>query len=214
MGWFIVIGFVALMAFVIWLAARSAAKDKAAGIIASFADLKLTKTHVIVGGRDSTKRYPLGGARAEVESAGDLSKRITATRLLATGVVALAWRKRKDDRSVFLTVEGPGVSLIREVQVKDNENAQVQARSFAVRLNSAAAQLAKAGPVPTSAAVVSAAARDLGAQLAELAGLRDTGALSEAEFAKAKARLLGTDPNPRLGGPEDEGPREGSFSRW
>lgn len=192
MGWLIVVGFVALMVFVSWLAIRSNAKDKEAGIIASFSDLKLNKTHVIVGGRDSTKRYPLDGASAFVEDAGQLSKRITATRVLATGVVALAWRKRKDDRSTFLTIQGPGVSLVREVRIEDNEHAPAMARSFAARVNSAVAALGAAGQVSAvSAPHAPEPGRDLGAQLAELTGLRDSGALTEAEFTAAKTQLLG-----------------------
>ena len=44
----------------------------------------------------------------QVESAGDLSSRVTATRLLATGVFALALKKKKDTRSAFLTVTVDG----------------------------------------------------------------------------------------------------------
>lgn len=201
MGWLIVIGFCVIVVGLIWWAAVSSKRDSDAGIIASFSGLKLSRTHVIEGGRDSAKRYPLDGASAFVEDAGQLSKRITATRALATGVVALAWRKRKDDRSIFLTIQGPGVALVREVRVEDNKDAPAEARAFAARVNATAAALG--GPAP---ATDSTAGRDLGGQLADLAALRDSGALTEAEFTAAKARLLG--------GTQGGGPRGGGSPQW
>lgn len=43
-----------------------------------------------------------------VETIGELSSRVTATRLLAVGVFALALRKKKDSRAAFLTVSVDG----------------------------------------------------------------------------------------------------------
>ena len=158
-------------------------QDKAAGVIGRFSDLALTKTHLVVG----SKRYPLAGVTARVEDAGQLNRRITATRIVATGVFALAWRKRQDDRSVFLTVEGAGVAIVREIKVKSTPNAPANARVFAAKVNAAAGAL---GPAEAGRPAVSAGA-DLGGQLAELAKLHESGALSDEEFAAAKARLLG-----------------------
>jgi hypothetical protein len=42
------------------------------------------------------------------ESAGDLHRRITATRIVLTGVFALAFKKKKDDRTAFVTVDVDG----------------------------------------------------------------------------------------------------------
>jgi len=50
---------------------------------------------------------------------------------------------------------------------------------------------ALAGAPAQPQAVAAPAAPDLAGQLAQLAALRDSGALSDAEFAAAKARLLG-----------------------
>lgn len=40
-----------------------------------------------------------------VETAGDFYRRITATRMVLTGLFALAWQKKKDNRSAFVTVD-------------------------------------------------------------------------------------------------------------
>lgn len=44
------------------------------------------------------------GARASVETAGQIEKKITATRVLLTGVFALAWQKTKDARELYILV--------------------------------------------------------------------------------------------------------------
>ena len=42
------------------------------------------------------------------ETAGDLHRRFTATRIALVGVFALAFRKTKDDRTAFVTVDVDG----------------------------------------------------------------------------------------------------------
>jgi len=75
--------------------------------------------------------WPVAGAVARVEAAADIEKRITATRLLAVGVFALAWKKRSG--SIYLTVEGDGFEFVVEVSVKKESDA----RKFAAKVNSA-----------------------------------------------------------------------------
>jgi hypothetical protein len=87
-------------------------------------------------GRDSI-RYkrtggPVAGAIARVEAAADIEKRITATRLLAVGVFAFAWKKKSG--SIYLTVEGDGFEFVVEVPVKK----EADARQFASKINNAA----------------------------------------------------------------------------
>lgn len=78
----------------------------------------------------------LQGARASVESAGEIERRFTATRLVAFGVFALAIKKKKDKRELFLTVEsGDGVIFV-EVSPKKS----AKARAFAARINDQAAR--------------------------------------------------------------------------
>jgi hypothetical protein len=75
---------------------------------------------------------PVEGATARVETGADARRRITATRVLAVGVFALAARKQAGH--VFLSVEGPGFEFVVEVPVKR----EADARGFAARINNAA----------------------------------------------------------------------------
>lgn len=77
---------------------------------------------------------PIEGAHATVETSGQLEKRVTATRLIMTGPFALALRKKKDNRELFLTVEGPTFAFVVEVDPKK----QAEARKFAAKINTAA----------------------------------------------------------------------------
>lgn len=175
-----IVGAVLFGTLLIWGGIASYKRDKELGVVASYADLKLTPTHLLVG----SARYKLEGVRAMVEDSGQLSKRITATRVVATGVIALAWRKRVDDRSVFLTIEGPGVALVREVRLEKDKDAPARARAFAAAVNSRASPLGSAerdAPAGTPVAE----------QLANLAVMHARGQLSDAEFAAVKRELLG-----------------------
>lgn len=76
--------------------------------------------------------YIEGGAVARVESSGDIQSRVTLTRVLLTGPFALALRKRKDNRVLFLTIEGNGWSVVRELK----PGSEGDARRFAAAVNS------------------------------------------------------------------------------
>lgn len=78
----------------------------------------------------------LQGARAHVESAGEIERRFTATRLVAFGVLALAIKKSKDKRELYLTVEGEDGVIFVEVSPKKS----AKARAFAARINDQAAR--------------------------------------------------------------------------
>jgi hypothetical protein len=92
---------------------------------------------------------PIAGARASVETAGDIERRITATRLVLTGPFALAFRKKKDHRELYLTVEGPGYGFVVQVDPKKSADA----RQFAARVNALAGS---AGPPAASAPIAPA----------------------------------------------------------
>lgn len=77
---------------------------------------------------------PIAGATAHVETSGDVQRRVTATRVLTTGVFALGMRKKKDSRKVFFTVEGVGWS----VSVTLPPETEARARAFAARVNATA----------------------------------------------------------------------------
>lgn len=78
---------------------------------------------------------PVAGAHASIETTGDIERRITATRLLATGVFALALRKKKDHRTLWLTIEGPTFQAVVEV---DPAREQI-ARRWIAQFNTRAA---------------------------------------------------------------------------
>ena len=71
------------------------------------------------------------GVTATVETAGEITRRVTATRILATGVFALALKKKKDDRELYLIVEGETFSFAAECDPKQGSTA----RQFAAAIN-------------------------------------------------------------------------------
>ena len=77
---------------------------------------------------------PITGAVAHVDVSGDVSRRVTATRVLTTGVFALGLRKRKDSRKVFFVVEGVGWS----VTVTFGPESEAGVRSFVAKINATA----------------------------------------------------------------------------
>lgn len=83
----------------------------------------------------------LDGVTATVDTAGALNSRITASRILLTGVFALAWRKKKDDRELYIMVDGPAYSMVARVDPKRGADA----RKFAAGINTSARGGAVAG---------------------------------------------------------------------
>ena len=75
---------------------------------------------------------PVKGAIARVETSGDIGSRVTATRLLAIGIFALAAKKKSGH--VYLTVEGDGFDIMVEIKAKKESDA----RQFATKINNAA----------------------------------------------------------------------------
>jgi hypothetical protein len=60
---------------------------------------------------------------------------VTLTRWALTGPLALVLRKKRDDRSVYLSIEGPGFGFVAKVPPKSER----QAREFALKLNALSA---------------------------------------------------------------------------
>lgn len=78
-------------------------------------------------------------AHASIETAGEIRKRVTATRLVATGVFAFALKKKEDDRTIFLTVEGDGWAFVASMPLSSGTLAMVdrqQGMEFAAYINS------------------------------------------------------------------------------
>jgi hypothetical protein len=83
----------------------------------------------------------VAGANAIVGTAGDIDRRITATRLILTGPFAFGLRKKKDKRELYLTVEGSDFAFVVEVNPKKGADA----RKFAAKVNSASKRAQPAG---------------------------------------------------------------------
>lgn len=64
---------------------------------------------------------------------------MTATRLLLTGPLAFGLRKKRDNRELYLTVEGEDWGVVLTLDPKHGK----QAREFAVGLNNEARKLAR-----------------------------------------------------------------------
>lgn len=149
---------------------------------------------------------PVVGTTARVESAGEIDRRLSATRVILTGPLGLFWKKKKDSRQVFLTVEGPGYSIVEEVGPKDQKAARQFASKLSALASAATAKASRPTPAAPLAAPVAATlaqqpleappapapAPDLLAQLKQLGDLRDAGVLTDAEFTAQKTALIGT----------------------
>lgn len=129
----------------------------------------------IIHGR---KRYPLAGARATVDTAGAIDRRVTATRLILTGPFAFGLRKKKDSRELFLMVEGDGFAFVVELDPKR----QKEARAFAAKLNAAAGRVMDEGSTSVELSIPE--------QIRQLGELRDHGMLTPEEFEAKKSELL------------------------
>lgn len=162
-----------------WHAQAEAAKLKQQ--LSHFRGLSISDTTITyknIGG-------PILGVHASVEHAGDIYRRITATRLVLTGPLALAWRKNRDERELYLVVEGSGFGFTVPVEGKHG----LDARQLASRINAlASANIPKTEPVH---AVIEAQAPSTGEELERLAALHRAGSLTDNEFAAAKAKTLG-----------------------
>lgn len=108
---------------------------------------------IVVAGdevKQGLKRGPLAGATARLETSGDIEQRFTATRLAVMGPFALAFKKKNDKRTLYLTVEGDGFGYLVEVKPKKEK----AARAFVAKFNGAAAKATAArtplAPVATA----------------------------------------------------------------
>lgn len=80
-----------------------------------------------------TEIRPVRGVRADVEQGSALESRVTLTRLLAIGVFAFAFKKKRGGE-MYLTVEGPDFAWMAKVDRKRIPDAM----KFATKVNNAA----------------------------------------------------------------------------
>lgn len=136
-----------------------------------------------------------GPVETQVDSAGNIE--VTRGRNLAMkaggtmvfGPLGLlfagnAKHRHIDNRELYLLIEGPTWA----VSVQCDPNAATYVRQFAGKVSAAARQFVAATAPPTQPV---ATASDPVERLAKLAELHQVGALTDEEFAAAKARLLG-----------------------
>lgn len=133
----------------------------------------------------------------DAEGPDQVGKRITASRLLLTGPLALAWKKETKS-PCFIVVRGTFGEFIFEVKKKSVQELRGELapwksvlRALAAETNEAANSTAlnePAGAEPASAQAAPGSERlELLKQLGEL---RASGVLTEEEFAAEKARIL------------------------
>ena len=97
---------------------------------------------------------------------------MTATRLVLTGPLALAWRKKTDTRELYLLVEGEGWAISVPVDPKKGAEARVFAAKINAAASSQAAPAAAGAPAPEPSAPASSDALE---QIRKLGELRDAG---------------------------------------
>lgn len=116
-------------------------------------------------------------ANIAIEGSNTVSKRVTATRLLAVGIFAFAIKKK--DNESYLTIElKDGQEVI--FKIKSLAPAELKAKLNKVLVNY------KSEPTTTVANSGSSVADEL----TKLTRLKEQGVLTEAEFNKEKARIL------------------------
>ncbi len=108
--------------------AAAADRKSLAAAFGKFEGVTLTPDTITHG----KTKGPTSGATARVERGSDIDKRVTATRLVALGVFALAAKKKTGH--VFLTIEGDGYEIAVEIPAKK----EADARAFAAKVNTAA----------------------------------------------------------------------------
>lgn len=89
---------------------------------------------------DRSAGGPIAGARAIVETAGQLRSRMTMTRLAMIGPFALAAKKKIDERELYIYIDGAeGWQLMAKVDPKRSEEARRWVTEFNNRSVKAAA---------------------------------------------------------------------------
>ncbi|MDT7709784.1 MAG: hypothetical protein QOG20_5391 [Pseudonocardiales bacterium] len=127
MAFLLLLVIVAIVGLVAWVKAKQrrerAEQDRREGVFAVFSGLRLSSYgELIVGYSDGAIRHRVTGMTARCETSGSVN-RVKGNRV--------------DDRSVTLTVESPGFIAVREVPMRHNPSAGVDARVFASQVNTA-----------------------------------------------------------------------------
>lgn len=136
----------------------------------------------------------LKGAVATVDTAGAIGKRITATTLVFAGPSALAWRKKKNEREMYLLIEGETFSLVAKI----DQTKRFEARQFAAAINSAGKQASAGIPIVVSFGVPDVVGKTADVAVGEIRRLKlgqpkfvDSNGRQAAVFSSRKWRIVG-----------------------
>lgn len=206
---------VVIAAIVIWLWLKQSQgqANNAEGVTATLkipdgVTLRMTATELIEGYGGT--RHRIAGLVARVEEGGTVNRRFTVTRIVALGVLAAGLPKRIDDRTLYLTIEGPNTVIVHEIPLKKDSQMGVKARTFAAKINAVSKASPSPAPTPAAAAMTAPTTStsdtaprvdpapntapnrvdDLMGKLRELAQLRDSGLISQDEYAAKRVELL------------------------
>jgi hypothetical protein len=94
-------------------------KPRAAGVVANWYGLRVTRSELIEGYGNNARRHPLAGLTARVEDSGTKAHRGGG----------------RDDRRVHVIIEGPNTAVVKTRRVGGTYNADTAARKFAATFN-------------------------------------------------------------------------------
>ncbi len=128
----------------------------------------------------------MAGARAEVVTQGQLTQRVTATRLVTLGVFALAAPKKTGNQQVHLHVVTPKFEFVYSPFGDPNSTTIKFLNHAAEVINNRAIALASQGPQAAS----NLPGASMADELRKYSQLHAEGILTDEEFASMKAKLL------------------------
>lgn len=100
------------------------------GLKGAWLGIKVGKDETVWFLKDKSIGGPIAGAKASVETEGDIRDRFTATRILALGVFALAFKKKTSDKDVYVIIEHTDYVITSHVPSKKEADARAFVRAF------------------------------------------------------------------------------------
>jgi hypothetical protein len=114
------------------------------GVFYVWGDLRISSTQLIEGYESNAPRHSLAGLKATVESTGNVVSDTHEVRdVRGRAIWGSVETTARDERQVHVRIEGPRTGLVYTVKLKDNPNADAEAREFAAQLNLARRELKK-----------------------------------------------------------------------
>jgi len=126
----------------------------------------------------------------EVDGAGSVSKRVTAGRVAVMGIFALAAKKKTKDSMLIVTTASGDQALFHSSRITALELRE-KLLPIITQIRKAKADAQRSASAANAAGPTASPPTTVADELTKLAQLRDSGILSDEEFASQKARLLG-----------------------